>query len=44
MPNTKALCIFTNLLGNKSVATTLTETLDRLPGLEPTYVYLEVED
>jgi glycosyltransferase involved in cell wall biosynthesis len=44
MPNTKALCIFTTLLGNGAMASRLIETLDRLPGLEPTYVRLIVED
>jgi glycosyltransferase involved in cell wall biosynthesis len=44
MPNTKALCIFTNLLGNKAMTSLLVETLDRLPGLEPTYVFVDVED
>ncbi len=40
----KALCIFTNLLGNKAMTSLLIETLDRLPGLEPTYVCMDVED
>jgi glycosyltransferase involved in cell wall biosynthesis len=44
MPATKALCIFTTLLGNGAMASRLIETLDRLPGLEPTYVRLMVED
>jgi glycosyltransferase involved in cell wall biosynthesis len=44
MLNTKALCIFTNLLGNKAMTSLLVETLDRLPGLEPTYVCVDVED
>ncbi len=44
MPTTRALCIFTNLLGNKAMTSRLIAALDRLPGLEPTYIFLEVED
>jgi glycosyltransferase involved in cell wall biosynthesis len=44
MPDTKALCILGNMLGNKAMSSLLVETLAYLPGLEPTYVFLDVED
>jgi glycosyltransferase involved in cell wall biosynthesis len=40
----KALCVLSNLLGNSVTASLLRQTLDRLPGLEPTYVFVEGED
>lgn len=44
MPNAKALCIFTNLLGNKVMTSRLIATLNRLPELEPTFICIDVED
>jgi len=44
MADTKALCIFTSILGNASMARILRSALDRLPGLDPTYAILNVED
>jgi len=44
MGNTKALCVFTNLLGNASMTRTLQGALGRVPGLDPTYVVLGVDD
>lgn len=44
MPKTKALCIFSTLLGYKATAARLVEILNRLPELEPTYVYVNAED
>ena len=41
---TKALCIFTALLGNKSTTQRLIETLDQIDGVEPVYVILAGED
>jgi glycosyltransferase involved in cell wall biosynthesis len=44
MSNTKVLCVFTSLLGNIEATKALTRALDRVPGLDPTYVILSVED
>ena len=44
MPITKALCIFGNMLGNMAMTSLLVETLARLPGIEPTFVFVNVED
>jgi glycosyltransferase involved in cell wall biosynthesis len=44
MAGTKALCIFTSFLGNASMTRTLVRALDRLPGLDPTYVILTGDD
>ena len=41
---TKALCIFTTLLGNKSTASRLTDIFNRMEGVDPTYILLEQED
>ena len=41
---TKALCIFTTLLGNRSTTERLIEIFNRLEGVETTYVLLERED
>jgi glycosyltransferase involved in cell wall biosynthesis len=40
MADTRALCVFTSILGNASMAQRLTSALDRVPGLDPTYVIL----
>jgi glycosyltransferase involved in cell wall biosynthesis len=40
MANTKALCVFTSILGNASMAQRLVSALDRVLGLDPTYVIL----
>jgi hypothetical protein len=44
MANTKALCVFTTVLGNAVVIRTLIRALDRLQGLDPTYVILGGDD
>ena len=44
MPDTKALCLFTTLLGHKTMAKKLRDALDKIPGLSPVYVLTEVED
>jgi hypothetical protein len=44
MANTKALCVFTSILGNASMAQRLVSALDRVPGLDPTYVILGAGD
>jgi glycosyltransferase involved in cell wall biosynthesis len=44
MPKTKVLCVLTSLLGNSAMTKTLVHALDRLPGLDPTYVIVEAED
>jgi len=44
MAKTKALCIFSGLLGNASMARTLVRTLDRLGNLDPTYVIVSNDD
>ncbi len=44
MANTKALCIFTSLLGNASMTRTLMKALGRMPGLDPTFVIVNVDD
>ena len=44
MANTKALCVLTNVLGNVMVTRALMRALDRLPGLDPTYVILGGDD
>jgi glycosyltransferase involved in cell wall biosynthesis len=44
MTNTKALCVFTSVLGNASMARTLIGALDRVPGLDPTYVTVGGDD
>ena len=41
---TKVLCILTNLFGNGGMTQKLVAVLDRLPDIEPTYVFLTVED
>ncbi len=42
--DTKALCVFSNLLGNAKVTRTLIHALDRVSGLDPTYVTIDVDD
>jgi len=44
MPKTKALCIFSTLLGYKATAARLVEILNRQPEFEPTYVHVNRED
>ena len=44
MARTKALCIFTTVLGHKTVVSRLAEALDGLKDLEPTYVLVGPED
>jgi len=44
MPGIKALCIFTTILGHKTMVQKLSKALDKIPGLNPTYVFTEVED
>jgi glycosyltransferase involved in cell wall biosynthesis len=44
MADTKILCILTTLLGQKQMAGMLMEALDRLPGIEPTYILLDNDD
>lgn len=44
MPKTKALCIFSTLLGNRAMAARLVEVLSRFPEFEPTYVHVNAED
>ncbi len=44
MADTKALCIFANLLGNKAMSSNLIATLNRLPNFAPTYVCIDGED
>jgi len=44
MTKTKALCISTNMLGNREMTRRLVNALDRLPEVEPTYVLLTVDD
>src|SRR3954447_2952505 len=44
MAKTKALCIFTTLLGNNATARGLMDTLDRTEDIDPTYVLLSAED
>jgi glycosyltransferase involved in cell wall biosynthesis len=41
---TKALCIFTEILGNRETTRRCIQILDRLPDLEPTYVILTLDD
>src|SRR6185437_15032453 len=43
-PGTKALCLFTTILGHKTMVRKLTTALEKIPGLTPTYVFTEVED
>ena len=40
----KLLCVFTTLLGHQTVVKRFTYALNRLPGIEPTYVLVEPED
>jgi glycosyltransferase involved in cell wall biosynthesis len=40
----KLLCIFTTILGHKTMARKLKQTLDSLPGVSPSYVLMEAED
>jgi glycosyltransferase involved in cell wall biosynthesis len=44
MAKTRALCIFTTLLGNKASAYRITEALAKVRDVEPTYVLQEVSD
>lgn len=44
MPRTRALCIFTTILGNKATSARLIEILSRTPDLEPTFVLTGPED
>jgi len=44
MANTKALCVFTNLLGNVVTTRTMMGALERLPAFDPTYVVLSGDD
>jgi glycosyltransferase involved in cell wall biosynthesis len=44
MADTKALCIFTSILGNAWMVQSLVRALDRVPGLDPTYVILGGDD
>ncbi len=44
MGGTKALCLFTTILGHKTMVRKLTAALDKIPGLNPVYVFTEVED
>lgn len=43
-PGIKALCLFTTILGHKTMVQKLRKALDKIPGLNPTYVFTEVED
>ena len=40
----KVLCVFTTLLGHKTTVRKLKDVLDHLPGIEPTYVLVGLED
>lgn len=42
--HTKALCVFTNVPANAMIARTLINALDRVPGLDPTYVTVGGDD
>ena len=44
MAKTKALCVFTNVLGNAAMTRTLVGAIDRLSGIDPTYVTLDGDD
>ena len=44
MGGIKALCLFTTVLGHKTMVRQLTTALDKIPGLTPVYVFTEVED
>ena len=44
MGGTRALCLFTTILGHKTMVRKLTTALDKIPGLSPVYVFTEVED
>ncbi|HML17223.1 MAG TPA: glycosyltransferase family 4 protein [Bryobacteraceae bacterium] len=44
MSNTRALCIFSSVLGNAAVTRSLIRALDRVPELDPTYVILNADD
>lgn len=44
MPDTKALCLFTTLLGHKTMVQKLRNALEKIPGLRPVYVFTEMED
>ena len=44
MANTRILCVFTTLLGHKTAIRKVMDVLDRLPGLEPTYLVLGAGD
>jgi glycosyltransferase involved in cell wall biosynthesis len=44
MRKIRALCVFTNLLGNKAMSTLLTKAFDSHPDVEPTYVRIDVKD
>ena len=44
MGGIKALCLFTTILGHKTMVRKLTTALDKTPGLNPVYVFTEVED
>lgn len=43
-PGIKALCLFTTILGHKTMVQKLRKALDKIPGLKPVYVLMEVED
>jgi glycosyltransferase involved in cell wall biosynthesis len=44
MKKTKALCVFTTMLGNKKMAQRIMDALDSMPNIEPTYLLQTVED
>jgi hypothetical protein len=44
LPDIKALCLFSTLLGHKTMVQKLRNALDKIPGLSPVYVFTEVED
>jgi glycosyltransferase involved in cell wall biosynthesis len=44
MKKTKALCVFTTILGNRATAQRIVDALEGMPNLEPTFVMQTVED
>jgi hypothetical protein len=44
MKKTKALCVFTTILGNKATAQRMIDALKGMPDVEPTFVMQTVED
>jgi len=44
LAETRILCVFTTILGHKTMVRRLVQALNKLPAVQPTFVFLEPED